>query len=120
MDQLQFPGLVPLDAHGMSKQDLKKEFEARRDAFIEECYKRYPKKRGKKRGHAKAKVKLTRPKTCQEFAQAVQNYIDYVKRERVEKRFRLHWCTFVNNFEDWITDEDVTDGLDPFEFFDWE
>lgn len=67
---------------------------------IEEIYDLYPRKMGKTLGIKKAK-KMSQTE-LQKLKQAVLNYCEYVKENKIEEKFIKHFSTFVNQYEDFM------------------
>lgn len=84
---------------------------------LEDLYKRYPRKMGKKRGMEKLKKIIKTETDFEAFLLAIENYKRYLIREGVEAQYIKYFSTFVNEYEDWIDDEAGTVELeDKFSF----
>lgn len=76
-------------------------------SFDLECaYRLYPRKIGKDSGLKRLKQKVKSAQMFDRLIQAVANYSLYVKRERIEAKYIMHFSTFAGRFEDWC-DENV-------------
>lgn len=68
---------------------------------FEFLYKKYPRKIGKASGMKKLKKIIKNNEQYSFFESCLDNYIAYIKREKIRPEFILHFSTFVNRFKDY-------------------
>ncbi len=97
------------------EMDKVKEKEKEKDKFInfpkqkiEFIYSRYPRKEGKSVGIKRLKTQIKNEKDLEDFGRAVDNYVDFCKRERRPKEFIKQFSTFITEWRDWLSDETGT------------
>lgn len=72
---------------------------------FEAVYKMYPRKVGKASGIKRLKLKVKSKYKYDFLLACTSNYIQHIKRERIEPKFIMHFSTFANCFEDWSPEE---------------
>lgn len=73
---------------------------------LEAAYKLYPKKMGKARGMKKLVRDIQTKEQYDSFVSAILKFTNYHRKKGTEEAYFPHFCTFVNNWEDWL-DEDA-------------
>ncbi len=77
---------------------------------IEELYKIYPRKQGKKRGVSKLVSHFKKkPDDYERVKISIQNYAHYIALNKIEMQFTKHFDSFVSEWEDWQSKENVED-----------
>ncbi len=69
-------------------------------------YKKYPRKEGKDKGLATLRATVKTEEEYQNVSGAIDRYIQFIIKERREKKFILLFSTFMNNISTW-QDEDA-------------
>lgn len=79
---------------------------------IEQIYRSYPRKRGKKKGLDKAKSLIKEnPEQLEKLKQSVINYATHCKNKKIEENYIQHFSTFMNGgWEDWCDVEKPREG----------
>ena len=89
---------------------------------IEDLYKLYPRKLGKKKGLLALTRLIKTQQKYDDVKTAITNYSAFLKKEQVEPRFIKHFPTFINNYTDWLDQEagstDVQTVANSFETID--
>lgn len=78
----------------MSSENLSFDFES--------LYEKYPRKRGKFAGMRALNCRIKTAKQYQDFARALDNYLDILRKEHTQLKFVMHFGTFVNNWSDYL------------------
>lgn len=65
-------------------------------------YQNYPRKRGKSPGIKKCTTQVKTMERYELLKVAIDNYAAHCQNEGVENKFRKHFSTFMNEWEDWI------------------
>ena len=71
-------------------------------ADLDAVYQRYPRHDGKTPGMRIAKREITSPELLAELGRAVDAYVVKVREETVERKFVLHWSTFMGRWRDFL------------------
>lgn len=69
---------------------------------IEDLYKLYPRKLGKKKGMLILTRLINNQKKFDDLKTAIINYSAFLKKEQVEPKFIKHFPTFINQYTDWL------------------
>lgn len=69
---------------------------------FEQLYSIYPRKEGRSRGLSVFRREVRSREEFDAFYQALQNYMLYTKRQKMESRFIKHFSTFMDEWKDWI------------------
>lgn len=72
---------------------------------FEELYKMYPRKIGKKSGITKLQSKIKTQEDFEKVKIAIINYTNQIKKLCTEEKYIKHFSSFVNNYEDYLTEE---------------
>lgn len=72
---------------------------------FESLYKIYPRHIGKKLGHRRLRSLIKTNEEFEMFRAAVLNYKRLCELEKREPRYIKHWSSFVNCWEDYVTEE---------------
>ena len=72
---------------------------------IEDLYKLYPRKLGKKKGLLTLTQIVKTQQKYDDVKTAIINYSAFLKKEQVEPKFIKHFPTFINNYTDWLDQE---------------
>ena len=71
-------------------------------------YKKYPRKIGRKKGLVVFKNQIKSKKDYDALSLAVDRYLEYCRKEKIEPKFIKHFSTFMNSWSDWVDPETGT------------
>lgn len=78
---------------------------------FETVYYLYPRKIGKKIGIERCKRFIKTEEQYSDLLKALDNYRRYCTEESLEPRFIKHFSSWMNSYEDWISDDAGTVSL---------
>jgi hypothetical protein len=94
------------------EKEKDQEKEKRENFKFEELYKKYPLKRGKKKGFEICKRVIRTPEQFENLSTAIDRYAADCIERKVETAYILHFKTFMGQWEDWLDPETGT-GIGP-------
>jgi hypothetical protein len=77
------------------------------DDEFEAMYEHYPRKIGKKKGFEWLKKNCSGPDMARDIRYSIYNYAKICKNERREDKFIMHFTTFLNQWQDYYTPQNV-------------
>lgn len=69
---------------------------------LEELYKAYPRKMGKKLGMMKLKQLVKTKEVFDQVMLSITNYSRYIEENQTESRYIKYFSSFITSWEDWL------------------